>query len=378
MPSGFQRTQIGGGDGEHVGEFLRLRAAGIVDHAAVGGREWPAKSLRRQIGNDGVEDRRERVPGQRAAAGHGRGADRIEAEADVGRRRVDAAMFDQGGDQRAGVLRLRAQIEIERDAGIEMHVREHARDRRFRRVEPVAIGADRTGEHQRKPGRAVLQIVQRLGVGGCRIGMIDALHDRPGRARGASGDRHRASRAGVERVDRETVIGLGDEPSLERRALEHAVDQLAPLLLRGRRKFGSQRKVVWGVGHGHNMHPIVLSCKWRANRRGVGQRGGSFSMPAGSTRPTRRAMRFARNDTVGRDLRQGTSTKARSNSRGCGSVKSGRVEREIVVGENVDVERARSPAALLRAIAAECPLDGLRARQQVRAVRALSRPRCTD
>ena len=43
---GFQRAQIGERDGEHEGQFLRLRAAGIVDHAPVGGGEPAAETLR--------------------------------------------------------------------------------------------------------------------------------------------------------------------------------------------------------------------------------------------------------------------------------------------------------------------------------------------
>ena len=103
------------------------------------------------------------LQGSGLAAGDRRRADRIEAEADVGRGGRDAAPFDQRGDDGAGILGLRAEIEVERDAGIEMDAVEHARERRPRsRGEPVAVGADRAGEDEREPGRAVLEIVQRL------------------------------------------------------------------------------------------------------------------------------------------------------------------------------------------------------------------------
>ncbi len=94
------------------------------------------------------------------------------------------------------ILGLRAEIEVERDAGVEMHAVERARDRRLGGVETVAVGADRAGEHEREPGRAVLEIVQRLRIGGRRIGMVDALHDRPGGARRAGGDRLRGGARG--------------------------------------------------------------------------------------------------------------------------------------------------------------------------------------
>ena len=71
--------------------------------------------------------------------------------------------------------------------------------------------------------------------------MIDALHDRPG-ARRAGDDRPRVRGARVERLDGEPVIGPGDEPLLERSALEHALHQLQPLLACGGRKFGGERQ----------------------------------------------------------------------------------------------------------------------------------------
>ena len=43
--AGFERAQIGDRGGEREGQLLRLRAAGIVDDAAVGDRERPAKAL---------------------------------------------------------------------------------------------------------------------------------------------------------------------------------------------------------------------------------------------------------------------------------------------------------------------------------------------
>jgi len=59
----------------------------------------------------------------------------------------------------------------------------------------------------------------------------------------------------------------------------------------------------------------------------------------------------------------GTSTKARSNSLGCGSV-SRSVDAEVVVGEQVEIERARPPAPLMGAVAAERPLDPVQGEQQ--------------
>ena len=70
-------------------------------------------------------------------------------------------------------------VEVDDDAGVEIDAVEHALQRFERAVEAVAIGVDRALADERQPGRAVFQIVQRLLVGGGRIGMIDALHALP-------------------------------------------------------------------------------------------------------------------------------------------------------------------------------------------------------
>ena len=158
-PAGFQRTQIFHSRCQHVGELLRLRAAGIVDDAAVGSRERPAKALACQIRDDRVEDRLEGAPGQWTAARHGRGADRIEAETDIGRRRRDPSLLRQGSEQLPGVLGRRAEIEIERDAGVEMDAVERARNSLSGCRKTIAVAADRPGKDEGEAGRAILEIV---------------------------------------------------------------------------------------------------------------------------------------------------------------------------------------------------------------------------
>ena len=51
------------------------------------------------------------------------------------------------------------------------------------RLQAEAMRAVGAGKHQRQPGGAVFEIVQRLRVGLGGIGMIDPLHDLPGRGR---------------------------------------------------------------------------------------------------------------------------------------------------------------------------------------------------
>ena len=187
--------------------------------------------------------------------------------------------------------------------------------------------------------------------------MIDALHDRPGRSRRAGGNRSGLRPSPVERFDRQPVIGLGDEPFVERRALEHVRHQPAPLFARGGGKLGSKGKVVGrGVRHGHKMP----RCWWRANykplarprsvrkrasselgwilgralsHRGDGGgrpraagdhgRGGSFSTPLASTCASASRTRRPAISRSGAISASGANTNARPKSCGCGSVRSG-------------------------------------------------------
>ena len=186
------------------------------------------------------------APGPRARAGGGKAADRIDAGAQVDRGRRNFPAFHQRGEMLHGGARRRAEIEVDGDAGVELDAVEHARQRRRRRIQAIAIGVERAGEHQRQPGRAILQVLQRLRVGGRRIGMVDPLHQGPGRPRRAPGDRLGPGRARIKRLDPQPVIGLADQALLERGALERGLDQLAPFRLAGRRKFGGEGEF---VGH---------------------------------------------------------------------------------------------------------------------------------
>ena len=132
---------------------------------------------------------------------------------------------------------------LDRDAGIDEDAVQNLLDRFRRRLEPKAMGAIGAGEYQRQAVGAVFQIVQRLRVGGSRVRMIDPLHDLPGRGRGAAGDRCGIPRARIDRFDPQSIIGLADQ-LLERRALQHAVDQLAPVVVGCRREIRRQPQVV--------------------------------------------------------------------------------------------------------------------------------------
>ena len=176
----------------------------------------------------------------RQRPGQGVGADRVVAETDVDRARRVAAGFHQGRDVIGGIPGRLGGLQLDRN-GVEVHAVQHARHRRRIAWQAVAIGADGAGKDQGQPGRAIGQFVQRLGVGGGGIGMIDARLHRPG----AVPRRYRAGagRPAIQRLDWDAVVGLGRQP-LERPLLERGADQLEPVLAAGGRKRGSKRKIV--------------------------------------------------------------------------------------------------------------------------------------
>ena len=119
------------------------------------------------------------------------------------RRRVELSLLDERGDERrhrpAGEGRG---LDAQRD-----QVEHDARQRALQVLglvgdEAIAARARCAGEHEREPGGAVFEVVQRLGIGGRRIGMIDALQHLPGlrgparrpRPRGPRADRAARSR----------------------------------------------------------------------------------------------------------------------------------------------------------------------------------------
>lgn len=134
-------------------------------------------------------------------------------------------------------------LDVECDAGIEHDPVESPRDRSFVAGEPKSVFADRAGEYQRQPGGAVVKVVERLCVGGGRIGVLDALEDLPRRAGSAAEHRLRRGGAVVQRFDGYAVISSRHQPLFEGRAFERARYQLDPLLVGRRWKFGECRIV---------------------------------------------------------------------------------------------------------------------------------------
>src|SRR5262249_51180791 len=86
------------------------------------------------------------------------------------------------------------------------------------------------------------------GIRLCRVGMVDPLHQGPCPARNAANNRSCCDRTRIEGFDAQSVVSLTDQPPVERRALQRGLDQLAPLGLTRRWKFGGKGKLVshWG------------------------------------------------------------------------------------------------------------------------------------
>ena len=112
----------------------------------------------------------------------------------------------------------------------------------------VAAGCRRSGKDQTQAGRTIFQILQCLHVRSGRVGVVEALHQGPGRARRAPGNRFCPRRASIERFDPQAVVSMGHQPLVESGTLERGVDQLAPLRLGRPREFGGERKIVSHVG----------------------------------------------------------------------------------------------------------------------------------
>jgi hypothetical protein len=234
--AGFQGAQIGDRDRKREGKFLGFRSTGVVDGAAVRQRKRSLETAAHQVADRLCERPLHFRPRCRRRAAHGHGAQRLIVEADIDFRRIETFGLDEVGEVQSRILTSKHRNERDRDPGIEKHPIEHPRhcfpghvsDAEPARARPAS-------KFDFQPGRTVLQVVQSHRVGLRRVGMIDPLHDLPGRGRRAACDRCGIVRARINRFDPKAVIGLADQ-LLERRALQHAVDQLAPVVIARRRE----------------------------------------------------------------------------------------------------------------------------------------------
>ena len=119
-------------------------------------------------------------PRKGCEAGSRHGAKRIVAETDLRLVRSNAALLKYGGKILSGILVLCTEIELERDPGVEIDAAKGSGDRFFCTGEAVAVATVASRKDKAQSGCAVLEIQQRLPVGGLGIGMVDTLDDLPG------------------------------------------------------------------------------------------------------------------------------------------------------------------------------------------------------
>ncbi len=187
------------GISQHRAEFLRIGGALFVPQAPVGFH----------------------VRAHVAAVRQFRGLLRVRhGEGHIQPLRIDRLLGNQIG-QRHGA----AALDPEGD-GVQVNALQHPRQ--LVRREPQPTRGRRIVAHQHEARRAIRKIVQRLGIGARRVGMIHALEQGPRRL---VGPRHPRSRdLPVERFEPDPVCGPGDELFLECSALQHGLDAPHPVL----------------------------------------------------------------------------------------------------------------------------------------------------
>ena len=216
-PRALQRAQIGNAAGQHKGQLLHFRSAGVMDHPTVRSRERPLKSDFGQA-FDGAGDRRHDLGPAIGTGSPDRAcAKRIETEPDIAGRGVKTFALHIFGDMYRGHARLRTEFKFDRYAGVDEDALESLLDRFRRRLQPKRICAVCARKNQRQPAGPVLQVMHGLRVGLRCVRMIDPLHDLPRPARRPPRDGCRAPRARIDRLDRQAIIGLADQ-LFERRA----------------------------------------------------------------------------------------------------------------------------------------------------------------
>ena len=162
---GFERAQIGERRRQHVGQLQNFRPAGVVDDASVRDRERAGIACNRQLPNGRCERSRLAGPGRRLRFAARQRPDGIEAEPNDKALGTEPAPPYHVGDAARHLRHGQPRIEVERDPGIEIDAVEYGRDR-VHAAERKATRSGRTFKYQRQPVRTVLQVVQRLGVGG--------------------------------------------------------------------------------------------------------------------------------------------------------------------------------------------------------------------
>ncbi len=232
-------AQVGNRFRKNEAKLLRLRAARRMHRPAVGHGKRPGKTFVGETGDEPSDHWGEFGPMLLGTAANGHGADRVEAEAQLDRRRIEALGDHVIGDEVRRAHRGRSEIEFDRDPPIEMHAGERLRDGLLGGRQREAVIAGGAVEHELHPARRIVQIVEYLRVRSLGIGKVDPLRHGPWRGRGASRDDAPVLGARIKRLDDDTVIG-GRAQRFERRALQRLGDQLLPIRKLGLREISRQ------------------------------------------------------------------------------------------------------------------------------------------
>ena len=167
-------------------------------------------------------------------------ADRVETEAEVEPFGIDGLGGYPLRQCCRGRVTLPTRFEAQIDSVDSDSVEKPRDGLAIRRFEPEAARARRIGEDKMKARRAVIEVIQRLGVGSGGIWMIGTLHHRPRCLLGpADGS---AISTGIERSDGNAIHGTGVEAFLEIGTFENCVDTLAPCAFVGGGEFRGERQ----------------------------------------------------------------------------------------------------------------------------------------
>ena len=196
--------------------------------------------------------RRLLVPWPRRASADRHGADRVVPDANA-----CAALRQTRSPWPASRRRRRRRAAKDRTRAQRRH---RSRSLRGRGRAPARLPAVRN--RNRRPRRqrraqaagAVVEFTQRDFVAQRRIRMIDPRQHFPRRRARPRRDRPCVGAALRQRLDGKAVIGGADQ-ALKRRALEHRVDQLAPLFARGGREISGEQTGFRGRSWSQNAMP---------------------------------------------------------------------------------------------------------------------------
>ena len=222
---GFERPQEADAGAEREGELLARRRARRMNATRVRHEERtgvaPGAKGKRRI--DIRPRLRRRIGWKRPPR---RGGEGIEPERHRAVDGLRAGSLHQGGEAEGLAGPVRPEVEFETLAGVEADALEgRVQGRGIGFLQSEAVGPDCAGENDREAVGAPREIVERLGIGLARVGMIEPGHHPP-RSRRAR--RLRPVRSRIQRLDANSVRRPRRE-AVEALALQRRLGGPAPI-----------------------------------------------------------------------------------------------------------------------------------------------------